>query len=98
MAGARNGRCGGNRDHAIDHPGQKRGLDPGPADPFDARRGWHDDVTAAFGVRGEERGVLRIYNAQALRVPSIADVAAERRAGPSGARTDHDPLWDGVVL
>ena len=97
MAGRRDGRRVRNRHHAVHHVRQERRLHPRPADALDSRRRPRDDVAAALRVGGEERGVLRVDDAQPGGVAAVADEPADRRAGAAGARADDDPLRDRVL-
>src|SRR5258708_40280352 len=83
----------GHRYPLIADVSYEGGLDSRAPDPFDDSAASAADVSIAGCEVGKEGGTLRIHHAEArcIEFRPVTDVAADRRAGAAGSRTDHNP-------
>src|SRR3954454_4942764 len=88
----------GDADHPVDDRRHEGRLDPGTPDALDPGGPSGGRGRVAIAPPGEERRPLRVDEGQPGGQSAVPEVAADRGAGPSRPRPDHDPLGQRVPL
>ncbi len=86
------------RDHPIDHSGQKARLDSRPADALDARTQSSDVLRVGVAPALVERRVLWVDDSHGGVEPAESNVAPNRGARTPGTSADHDPARYRITL